>query len=241
MMTVSKGFAGATLLLSLAALVSTGCATKKYVQQQTGTVQQRVEEVDKKHAQALANLEGKEQKDVSRVEERAMSAENKANDAARAAQMADQKAAQAGETAQNATRMAQANQSKLNDLSTAIGNIDNFKMLQSEDVLFGFNKAVLTPEARAKLDQTAQKASSMNRYAIEVEGYTDKSGASDYNLALSRRRADVVVRYLVAQKIPLRQIHMIGLGDEKAQEAGNTREARKQQRKVVVRLFAPQS
>ncbi len=235
-MNLSKPLAGAAALLAVT-LATTGCATKKYVQEQTATVQQRVEAVDKKQSQALAQLEAKEQKDMSRVEERAVSAESKAMEAARAAQAADQKAAQAGETAQNATRMAQDSQTKIGELNTAITNIDNFKVVASEEILFGFNKAALTDEAKAKLEQIAQKVSGMPRYAVEVEGFTDKSGAADYNLALSRRRADAVARELVSLKVPVRLIHMIGLGQDK--EEATTREARKAQRKVVVRLLAP--
>lgn len=230
-----KALAGAATLLSLA-LCTTSCATKKYVQQQTTPVQQRVEEIDKKHTQALAQLEAKEQKDLSRLEERTATAENKAMDAARAAQAADQRAGQAGDAAQNAARLAQENQSKLGDLANALGNIDNYKLIQTEEILFGFNKATLTPESKTKLEQLVQKVSGMKRYAIEVEGFTDKTGAAEYNLALSRRRADTVVRHLVAQDVPLRQIHMVGLGSEKATDVPKDK---KMQRRVVVRVFAP--
>ncbi len=238
-MRICKALPGAATLLSLA-LITTGCATKKYVQQQTTPIQQKVDEFDKKHTQALAQLEAKEQKDLSRVEERAITAENKATDAARAAAAADQKAGQAADAAQNATRLAQANQSKLGDLATALTNIDNLKVIHTEEILFGFNKAALTAESKAKLEQLAQKVSGMNRYAIEVEGFTDKSGAAEYNLALSRRRADIVVRHLVAQNVPLRQIHMVGLGSEHpAAEQAATPKERKLQRRVVVRIYAP--
>jgi OOP family OmpA-OmpF porin len=238
-MSVSKPLAGAATFLSLAALITAGCATKKYVQQQTTPVQQRIEEIDKKQTSALAQLEAKEQKDMSRVEERAVTAENKAVEAARAAQLADQKAGQAGDAAQNATRLAEANQTKLAGLATALGNIDNYKLIHTEEVLFGFNKATLSPESKAKLEQVVQKVSGLTRYAIEVEGFTDKTGPAEYNLALSRRRADTVVRQLVAQNIPLRQIHMVGLGFERP-HAGEAEAAnRKLQRRVVVRVFAP--
>jgi outer membrane protein OmpA-like peptidoglycan-associated protein len=237
-MNASKGYSGAGALLLLAALVSTGCATKKYVQQQVTPVQQRIEEFDKKQTQALAQLEAKQDKDVSRVEERAMTADNKAVDAARAAQLADQKAAQAADAAQNATKLAQADQAKLGDLSETIRNIDNYKLVHSEDFLFGFNRYTLKPEEKAKLDQIVQKVSGLKRYAIEVEGFTDKTGSAEYNLALSRRRADTVVRHLVAQGIPVRRISMVGLGPQQpAPAAQNTRAARQQQRRVVVRVY----
>ncbi len=244
-MSGSKTLVGFSGLVLLAALSTPGCATKKYVQQQTNPIQQRVEDLDKKHSEALASLEGKEQKDVSRVEERAMTAENKANDASRAAQQADSKATQAGQAAQNATQMAQAAQSKVNDLNTAVQNVDNFKVAATNDVLFKFNSATLTEDGKSKLDQVAQQATAMPRYVVEVEGYTDKSGPKDYNLVLSRRRADTVVRYLVDHNVPLRRIHMIGLGvysaTATAENQGEQKLTKKEQRKVTVKLYAPES
>jgi len=248
-MKTSKLLAGAGGLLVLVALATPGCATKKYVRQQTTPIDQMVGEIDKKHTAAIASLDSKEQKDISRVEERAMGAENRANEAARAAQTADQKAQQAGDAARSAQQLAQTNQGKIGDLSTSVttafNNIDNYKISTSEDVLFGFNKATLTPEGKQKLDQIVQQAKGMNRYVLEVEGYTDRTGSRDYNLALSRRRADTVVRYLVDGGVPLRRVHMIGLGSETAASGNETAESssssRKAQRKVIVRVFVPEA
>ncbi len=212
-MTTSRILTGTGGLLILVALATPGCATKKFVRTQVGTVDQRVSDVDKKQTEALANLEGKEQKDVSRVEERAMGAENKANEAARAAQVADQKATQADQTARNATDLAQQAQSRIGDVQRAVADIDKFKLVSSEDVLFGFGKATLTDDGKAKLDSLLQATQSAPRYVLEVEGFTDRTGSKEYNLVLSRRRADAVVRYMVDHGIPLRNIHMIGLGE----------------------------
>jgi OmpA-OmpF porin, OOP family len=232
------GFSG---LVVLVALSTSGCATKKFVLEKTNPIQQRVEAVDKKQSEALASLDSKEQKDISRVEERAITAESKANDAARAAQQADSKATQAGETAQGATVLGQANQTKIGDLTTgvtnAFQNIDNLKLASSEGVLFRFNSVVLTEEAKAKLDQVVQQTSTLSRYVLEIEGFTDKTGAREYNLALSQRRADAVMRYLLDHKVPLRRIHMIGLGADQAAEGEAAPASRKDQRRVVVKVW----
>jgi OmpA-OmpF porin, OOP family len=251
-MNTSRLLAGAGGLLVLVTLATPGCATKKFVRQQTSPIQERVDEIDKKHTAAVASLDSKEQKDISRVEERAMGAENRANEAGKAAQSADQKAQQAGDSARGAQQLAQTNQGKIGDLTNTVTNgfnsIDNFKQSTTEDVLFGFNKATLTPEGKQKLDQIAQQAKGMNRYVLEVQGYTDRSGSSDYNLALSRRRADTVVRYLVENGVPLRRVHMIGLGSEQAAMSGQPeaqpasgKMTRKEQRRVVVRVFVPET
>ncbi|MGE5647488.1 MAG: OmpA family protein [Acidobacteriota bacterium] len=242
-MTTSKTLVATSGFLLIVALATPGCATKKYARQQAGAVDQRVSEVDKKHTEALANLEAKEQKDVSRVEERAMGAENKANDAARAAQAADQRAGQAADAARNATDLAQQANSKVGDVQRVVENIDKYKLVTSEGVLFGFDKAVLTKDGQAKLDQVAQSAQGMDRYIIEIEGYTDPTGPKDYNLALSRRRADAVTRYLVDKGIPLRRIHQIGLGAEtpSVAEQSGQKMTRKEMRRVNVNVFTPET
>lgn len=239
-MSSSKILMGTSGLLLLIALATPGCATKKYVGQQVSTVDQRVSAIDKKQTDALANLEGKEQKDVSRVEERAMSAETKANDAARAAETADRKAVQAGDSARAANDAAQQAQKGVNDVGRAVDNIDTLKTLSTQDILFGFNKATLTDEGKAKLDAIVQQAQGLVRYQVEIEGFTDRSGAAEYNLALSRRRADTVVRYLVDKGIPLRRVHMLGLGESPKPAERMTKEMRKEMRKVVVGLYVPE-
>ena len=71
-----------------------------------------------------------------------------------------------------------------------------------------------------------------------MEGYTDSTGSKAYNEALSRRRADSVVEYLVAKHdIPIYRIHMIGLGQEKPVDDARTREARAKNRRVEVKVF----
>ncbi len=242
-MPVPKTLVAMTGFLMLSTLAGSGCATKKFVRQQTATVAQRIDDVDKKQAEALGNLEQKESKDISRVDERAMSAQNKADDAARAAQQADNKATEATQTARGATDLANQVNTGLGTLSSVVENIDRYKLLTTGDVLFGFDKAVLTKPAQEQLDQILSQTSSLSRWVIEVQGFTDRIGAQEYNLALSRRRADAVVRYLVARGVPLRNIHMIGLGKGQVPAEGqpvSRREAARQMRRVVVNLYAPE-
>ena len=104
---------------------------------------------------------------------------------------------------------------------------------------FKFNQYKLTPSAMQDLDNLASHVQADKRFFVAVEGYTDRTGSRDYNEALSRRRADAVVQYLVAKHdIPIYRIHMIGLGEEKPVDEGHDRAARAKNRRVEVEVFS---
>ena len=89
-----------------------------------------------------------------------------------------------------------------------------------------------------KLDQFAKEHAGARRYFIAVEGFTDAVGNAEYNEALSRRRANRVVAYLVTKHdIPVYRIQMIGLGKEKPLDEGRNRAARARNRRVEVKLY----
>jgi len=231
-----KKILGASIILT-GALLSGGCATKKYVQQTAAPIQTKVDQVADQ-----ANKQGTEidaaKKDIERHEtginaakERAMSAENRANEAMTAASKADQDAMQA----QN---MSKQNTQAINSLTTALGNLDDYKLQAETVVPFGFNHDELTSEAKEQLDQFVSQHSGAKRYFITIEGYTDKTGTKSYNDALSRRRAEHVMAYLITQhNIPVFRIQDIGLGNEKPADTGRNRAARAKNRRVEVRMF----
>jgi OmpA-OmpF porin, OOP family len=229
--------AGAILIASL----GTGCATKKYVRQQVDPVTQRVSEVEQQSNQKIAALDEKTTQGLSRVEEKAMSADNRAGQAGQAAEKASQQATEAGRHAADARGLAEKGLTRSEELARTIENLDNYQQLSSESVLFGFGKATLTDEGKAKLDTLAQALNANKHFVLQVEGYTDSTGSEEYNLELSRRRANAVVNYLTLQhKIPLYRIHMAGFGKETPVAENKSRDGRKQNRRVDVRVFTPQ-
>jgi len=243
-----KRFSLAALALAalFAALAGVGCATKKYVHETMVPVQQKVEDLDKKNAAqdtAIAELG----KGVSRADERAQGADSKAGDAAREAARANDQAAlaskQAGAAQSTADKgVAQATQAErsVGTLGNRVENMDNFKLASTEAVLFGLGKSELSEEAEAQLDAFAAKVAPMKHYFIGVQGFTDSTGAPAANIELSRRRAAAVVRYLTLdKKIPLFRVNTIGYGKASPAADNKTRDGRKQNRRVEVKLFAP--
>lgn len=228
--------------VALIGLVGTGCATKKYVQTQIDPVTGRVIKVEKETADHKARI-GTLETEVSQADEHAQDADKKAAAAAQEAAKAQQQVASArSELGDQINGVRDDAQRKIGDVQKTQRDMDpaNYKQVGQETVLFKFGKSQLTDEAKAKLDQMVQGLAKMAFYTIEVEGFTDTTGSANYNLRLSQERADAVVRYLtVDHQIPLRRIHVLGVGELKNQERG--RDARAQARRVEMRVFAPES
>ncbi len=90
--------------------------------------------------------------------------------------------------------------------------IVNEKITFAADAFFDFNKSVLKPEAKAKLDDLVSKLSSINLEVIIAVGHTDSIGSDAYNQKLSVRRAESVKAYLVSKGIEPNRIYTEGKG-----------------------------
>jgi len=234
------------------ALATAGCATKGYVRSQVTPVNQKVDTLsaatDTKFVATNEKIDlvaGNHQKDISQVNERISTTEIKLGQASSAAQQAQTDAQRAKAAASSALSESQENARKLAANSQAVASMADsldYKLVESTDVTFGFDKFSLTPEAKTELDQLATKVQSMPRVLVELVGFTDATGPQDYNLNLSRERADSVQRYLVTQKVPLHVIHTVGLGAEAPPsgleaEAGSNPSKSEASRRVLIRIF----
>ena len=228
----------AALLVPAAALLvlgSTGCATKKHVRNTVGPVEARVSSAEERNRQQQAAL-GELENGLSRTDERAQDAERKAMAAREAAQTAHNRADGAFGRADSAYGLADSTRSRLTQLSE---NIDNYKLVTSENVLFGLGKHKLTKDAESQLDAAVAQLQGSKNYVLEIQGFTDATGSATTNLELSRKRADSVVRYLtVKHNVPLRKINVLGVGEDDPTADNKSREGRKQARRVEMREFA---
>jgi OOP family OmpA-OmpF porin len=230
---MSHNVLGAGILA--AALLTGGCATKKYVQQTTAPIQAKVDQVGDettKNGQTITQVQG----DVKGVDERAQTGISGAKEAAMTAQ---NKAGDAMNKANQANDLATKDSEEISGLRQFVTNLDDYKQVADVTIPFGFNKYTLTDKAKEDLDGMVATASKNKRFFIAVEGFTDRVGTRQYNEALSRKRADAVAEYLVAKHdIPIFRIHMIGLGEEKPVDSGRGREARAKNRRVEVKVFS---
>ena len=215
------------VLLALSMVASVGCASKNYVRQQTTPLINKTNELD--------DLTAKNSKDIKDVDARAQAGIQQVQ--AKAADV-DQKAQAAGQQADQAQTLATNANTRVDTLQSTVANLDNYRVVTETSVHFGFDKDSLTKDAQASLDQIANDVPNTKGFIITVEGATDAVGDSDYNYALSQRRADAVIQYLAAQhSIPVHKIYLIGLGKDKPVDSNKTREGRAKNRRVDVRLM----
>ena len=86
------------------------------------------------------------------------------------------------------------------------------KITVAADALFDFDKAVLRPEGKAKLDELVAKANAIKLEVILVVGHTDRLGSLKHNQGLSERRAAAVKTYLVSKGIEANRVYTEGKG-----------------------------
>jgi OOP family OmpA-OmpF porin len=216
-----------TLVLVAATFASVGCTTKNYVRQETTPLINKTNELD--------DLTAKNSKEIKDVDARAQAAiqavQAKATDV-------DTKALAAGKSADEAQTLANNAVNRVDSLSSAVANLDNYRPIAETSVHFGFNKDNLTKKAKEALDQMATDITNAKGYIITVEGGTDSVGSSSYNYDLSQRRADAVIQYLASQhSVPAHKIYLIGLGKDKPVESNKTADGRAKNRRVDVRLM----
>jgi len=200
------------VVLLVVAVAFTGCATKKYVNEQVaagdqvnaakiGEVQTSVEANQK----SITDLQAKDadlQKQIATLSDTAKDALKRAQEAG----------------------------------VLAKGDFVWETVLTDDKVTFGFNKAELTPEGKAALDAFAAKVKADNKNVyVEIQGHTDNVGSEKYNLKLGYQRAEAVKDYLQMQHgFPLHRVNVTSYGEFKPIADNTTKEGRAQNRRVAL-------
>jgi outer membrane protein OmpA-like peptidoglycan-associated protein len=127
----------------------------------------------------------------------------------------------------------------VNATNKRISDLDDYVVQSTATVNFKVGSAVLSPEAKASLDEVANTAMTLKGYTIEVTGFASADGNARTNKTLSERRAQAVKDYLIENhNIPLRRMSTsYGYGELQAVADNTTREGRQQNRRVEVKLL----
>lgn len=213
---------------ALVAVGVSGCSTKNYVRTQTQPLVEHTDQLDKKTSANNAQIQDVDSRakvGVARVQGAADTAMQNAQGATKAASDAEM-------AANNAVHRA-------DSLDSVVKGLDQYKQIADVSVTFGFDKSVLTTDDKAQLDTFAASLGTAKSYILEVTGGTDSTGPAQYNYDLSQRRADAVVQYLASKYgIEAHRFYLIGIGKDNAVASNDTKEGRKQNRRVQVQLLS---
>ena len=110
------------------------------------------------------------------------------------------------------------------------------KVTYASDAFFDFDKSVLKPEGKAKLDDLVGKVKGINLEVIIAVGHTDATGADAYNQKLSVRRSEAVKAYLVSKGIEKNRVYTERKGEAQPVADNKTREGRSKNRRVEIEV-----
>jgi outer membrane protein OmpA-like peptidoglycan-associated protein len=195
------------VLIGIVAL-TTGCATKKWVREIVGQQDQKIARTDAEareqsariveHADRIAGLNTK----VQGLEQSVGDVSDRTNTALTKAE----------ETDKRLTRLWSQRHTR--------------QQVETVTVHFGFDRWDLDDGAETALRSIVQELQKNPRLTVDLQGYTDPVGTTNYNVGLSQRRVEAVRRYLIKQGVELPRIQSVGLGpifDKDSKEAAAKR------------------
>ena len=111
------------------------------------------------------------------------------------------------------------------------------KVTFAADVLFDFDKSVIKPEGKSKLDDLAAKVRGINLEVVIAIGHADSIGSDAYNQKLSVRRAEAVKAYLVSKGIEGNRVYTEGKGEKQPVASNKTKEGRAKNRRTEIEVI----
>ncbi len=234
--TVRKSVVGLMLALGTVTL-TVGCASKKYVRTQVDTSSKELSSRIDNNEQAIKSTDSQ----VSELNNVTREHAQKINTLDNGLKQADTKAQQAMATGQNAQNAANKAATDVASLDTKFQNRNHYTVLNQEQIRFKFNSAKLDDQGKKVLDDIAQKIKENPDAILVMEGHTDATGPADYNIQLGQKRLEAVMRYLVVdQEVPMNRISDMSFGKDKPLNPNKGKEARAENRSVVIRVMGPQ-
>jgi len=115
------------------------------------------------------------------------------------------------------------------------------KVTFEADTFFDFDKSVLKPAGKAKLEDLVSKLKGTDIEVVVATGHTDWTGTDAYNLKLSMRRANAVKAFLVSKGVPADRVFTEGKGESKPVASNRTAEGRAKNRRVEVEVVGNRS
>ena len=111
------------------------------------------------------------------------------------------------------------------------------KVTFAADVLFDFDKAVIKPEGKSKLDDIGNKVKGINLEVVIAIGHADSVGSDAYNQRLSVRRAEAVKAYMISKGIEPNRVYTEGKGEKQPVADNKTSDGRAKNRRVEIEVI----
>lgn len=116
---------------------------------------------------------------------------------------------------------------------------DGWEIAGNERILFGHNVGELDPGGREIVTRIGRALLAVDIRQVQVLGFTDNTGSSDYNRKLSKRRAAAVAAVLTEIGMRDHDIDVKGMGDKDPVASNETAEGRAQNRRVAIVVSSP--
>jgi outer membrane protein OmpA-like peptidoglycan-associated protein len=203
------------VLMLVAGVALSGCATKKYVSREVGEVNTKVDTL----ATEVEKTQERVKRNEVRIDEVNSSAQSGISEAKGSAQQALTRATEAEKAAK--------------------GKLIYTVTLSNDKVTFPLNRAVVSKDAQALVDEAIAQLKAENRGVFfEIEGHTDSTGPDVYNVKLGEDRATAVRNYLHdTHGIALSRMEVISYGETKPVVDNKNRTNRAQNRRVVIKVL----
>jgi outer membrane protein OmpA-like peptidoglycan-associated protein len=209
--------------------VAPACATKGFVRQSVGEVNDKVTTMG-------TSLEETQER-VRAAEGRITETDAKATAAGESASKAN---AAAGEAANRASEVGKTAEARAVSIEGEMRKLIFETVLSEDRGEFRLGKSELPEDATSAIDTMVnQLKTDAKAVWVEIEGHTDSTGNKTYNEQLGLARAEAVKRYLYEKhQVPLHKINVISYGEDKPVAPNNTRAGRAQNRRVVIKVLA---
>ena len=208
----------------------------------------RFDEQDLRSAQALEQTDKMAADNAERLEAAEAAARAAAEEARRMQGQIAENTALANEARAKAEAAQKTADAAFKDAALAnnrINGLDDYETIKLIPVLFKVNSSVLDATAKKTIDEAAEWAKAekakgnANGWLVEVVGFADTSGKTAKNKALSERRANAVIQYLVLKHgLDLRRlVQPFGYGENKPVANNKTAAGRAQNRRVEIKVL----
>ncbi len=115
---------------------------------------------------------------------------------------------------------------------------EGIKITFDSGLLFGLDSAAMQPAAQTNLTNLAEILVKYDDTLILIEGHTDSSGSEEYNLTLSRSRAQSVANHLSGLAVDATRFTIMGYGEGQPIDDNSTLAGRQQNRRVEIAIMA---